>query len=255
MKEQILRKLKEFETNNKVEVLLAVESGSRGWGFASVDSDYDVRFVYKYPTEMYLGLQKPQDCYAWTDGELDFEGFDIYKFFDLLLKSNMNIIDWLFQTGENVYVDKLKNKSGLQKCVLDYFNHQTYISHNYGLCAKNFKQYFENPKAGEPNVKRYIYCIRAIASARYCSHYKTIAPLDFNKLIKKIFAQEDIADIDEMILIKNQSEHGEYQNEKWVDYIQSSLTQSHPKAEENDPKTYEVLLNQILQGELKEVKT
>ncbi len=48
MKEKILEKLKEIERTKGVEVLYAVESGSRAWGFASPDSDYDIRFIYKH---------------------------------------------------------------------------------------------------------------------------------------------------------------------------------------------------------------
>ena len=43
---EIERKLKEVEEKENVTVIMAVESGSRAWGFASKDSDYDVRFLY-----------------------------------------------------------------------------------------------------------------------------------------------------------------------------------------------------------------
>lgn len=42
----IVSKLREIEEKEKVRILLAVESGSRALGFASPDSDCDVRFIY-----------------------------------------------------------------------------------------------------------------------------------------------------------------------------------------------------------------
>lgn len=44
--EQIISELKSIEREEDVCILLAVESGSRAWGFPSADSDYDVRFIY-----------------------------------------------------------------------------------------------------------------------------------------------------------------------------------------------------------------
>lgn len=58
MRETILSKLDEIENRENVKILLAVESGSRAWGFASPDSDYDVRFIYVRPKEDYLRLEK-----------------------------------------------------------------------------------------------------------------------------------------------------------------------------------------------------
>ncbi len=39
MRETILKKLSEIEKKENVRILLAVESGSRAWGFASPDRD------------------------------------------------------------------------------------------------------------------------------------------------------------------------------------------------------------------------
>lgn len=54
--EEVRRRLADVEATDGVCVLLAVESGSRAWGFPSKDSDYDVRFVYIHPPEWYLSV-------------------------------------------------------------------------------------------------------------------------------------------------------------------------------------------------------
>ena len=54
MHNRIAEKLIEIEKTENVRILHAVESGSRAWGFASPDSDYDVRFIYVRPHEAYL---------------------------------------------------------------------------------------------------------------------------------------------------------------------------------------------------------
>lgn len=51
MKDLIVNELKKIESEHNVKILLAVESGSRAWGFASPDSDFDVRFIYVRPKE------------------------------------------------------------------------------------------------------------------------------------------------------------------------------------------------------------
>ncbi|MAX70889.1 MAG: nucleotidyltransferase, partial [Flavobacteriaceae bacterium] len=56
MKTKILNKLSEIERDKNIEILFAVESGSRAWGFASPASDYDIRFVYKHKKDWYLNL-------------------------------------------------------------------------------------------------------------------------------------------------------------------------------------------------------
>ena len=43
---EINEKLDEIEAKENVHILHAIESGSRAWGFASPDSDYDVRLWY-----------------------------------------------------------------------------------------------------------------------------------------------------------------------------------------------------------------
>ena len=78
MRETIIRKLHEIEKTENVRILLAVESGSRAWGFASPDSDYDVRFIYVRPKEDYLRLEKIRDVIELPlDDVLDINGWDL----------------------------------------------------------------------------------------------------------------------------------------------------------------------------------
>lgn len=45
VQEVIPAKLREIETSENIRILYCAEAGSRAWGFASPDSDYDVRFI------------------------------------------------------------------------------------------------------------------------------------------------------------------------------------------------------------------
>ena len=56
MRDTIREELDKIEDSHAVRVLFACESGSRAWGFASPDSDYDVRFVYVNEPLWYLRL-------------------------------------------------------------------------------------------------------------------------------------------------------------------------------------------------------
>ena len=56
IREEIIRRLAAAEKQHTVTILYACESGSRAWGFASPDSDYDVRFIYVHPQDWYLAF-------------------------------------------------------------------------------------------------------------------------------------------------------------------------------------------------------
>ena len=77
-------------------VLLAVESGSRAWGFPSPDSDYDCRFIYVRRSEDYLALWPQRDVIEFPmEDVLDVNGWDLGKALRLMLKGNAVVIEWL----------------------------------------------------------------------------------------------------------------------------------------------------------------
>ena len=89
-------KLREIENEYNVKVLMAVESGSRAWGFASPDSDFDVRFIYKRPRNEYLKLNQPRDVIEIpVDDIWDVNGWDLDKTLRLLYKSNPTLYVWI----------------------------------------------------------------------------------------------------------------------------------------------------------------
>lgn len=64
IRNNIINKLSEIEQEENVYIIMAVESGSRAWGFASPDSDYDVRFIYVRTEDDYLRLDGPMSRFS-----------------------------------------------------------------------------------------------------------------------------------------------------------------------------------------------
>lgn len=255
MKDKIVSALNAFAQEKQCKVWLAVESGSRAWGFSSTDSDYDVRFVYAYPKHTYLQMRKPVDNYEWLDKEnnIDFAGFDIYKYFNLLLNSNMTTIDWIFNPG--IYADNIKHKEAIQSTILRLFDKQTYIRHNYSLCANNYHKYFETPLENEPTAKRYVYCIRALLSAQYCQEHSSIAPINFWDLVGATIEDEkDKRELLEMVEMKKKTREKQwYRNPKWQKFIQDKLHIEPQYSKPQQQEEYYKQLNGLLLGELEEM--
>jgi predicted nucleotidyltransferase len=93
---RIQAELSAVERERGVKVLIAVESGSRAWGFPSADSDYDVRFIYVHPPEFYLTVFPKRDVIEKPiDKLLDIGGWDVRKALGLMMRSNAALLEWL----------------------------------------------------------------------------------------------------------------------------------------------------------------
>ncbi len=139
IKAEIQSEISRIAEENNIRILFACESGSRGWGFASPDSDYDVRFIFLHPTSWYLSVL-PQDdgMDFFVDKELDINGWDIRKVLRLLIKSNATTFEWLqspivYQTNEDF-------KASLWSLAQHFFQPKATIHHYLGLVKNALKK-------------------------------------------------------------------------------------------------------------------
>ena len=92
---KIAQHLDDIARSRDVDVLYAVESGSRAWGFASTDSDHDIRFIYRHPPAWYLSVRERRDVIELPldANNFDVSGWDLRKTLRLFLKSNPSLYE------------------------------------------------------------------------------------------------------------------------------------------------------------------
>jgi len=128
MTETILQKLLELEQAENIKILYACESGSRAWGFASPDSDFDVRFIYARKVNDYLTITDLPDNVGLPVNEvLDIDGWDLKKALRLFLKSNSTLYEWL--QSPIVYKEKLPTS----KMERRFGTHKKYLATGWHL--------------------------------------------------------------------------------------------------------------------------
>jgi uncharacterized protein len=178
MKYKILEKLKEIELEKGVEILYAVESGSRAWGFASPDSDYDIRFIYKHDLDYYLSLwEKPDVIEFMTADDLDGSGWDVRKTVKLLAKSNASLLEWIFSPV--VYYENEAFMTQIRTLAKDCFSPVACLHHYLGT-TKNFMDVCEQE---EVKLKSYFYALRTALAGKWIIVNHTFPPVDFRQLL------------------------------------------------------------------------
>lgn len=149
--------LADIERAHDVRILYAVESGSRAWGFASPDSDYDVRFLYVRPVEDYLSIRDLRDVIETPIVDLlDVNGWDIRKALGLLCKSNPALLEWL--VSPIVYRQDEAVVARLRR-LAEPAEHRGRARHHYLSIAKSQYRNFLGDR-DSVQLKKYFYCLR-----------------------------------------------------------------------------------------------
>ncbi len=208
MKEHIQGHLKRMAAEHGFRLLYACETGSRGWGFASPDSDFDIRFVVAYPQDKYLNLLEPTEQFntIFEDkGEvLDFNGWELRKFLRLLSKSNASPYEWL--QSPIIY----HNENGFREQIWEHapqcHSPRSAVHHYLGICHNSL----HSGITGEfINIKKYFYVLRPLLAAKWAAERQSIPPMQFAPLLSQLDPNSELmAAINELLEKKEQANEG-----------------------------------------------
>ncbi len=191
VRESVLQLLTRIERQRRLRVLFACESGSRAWGFASSDSDYDVRFIYAYRPAEYVGLKAPVGAFDQQEpGDIDLGGWDIRKTAELMRRSNPPLMEWL--ASPIIYRAESAPLASLRQLARWYFD-PLKAAHHYLSMARNvWKGHLESEP--QPVRKKYLYALRPLACIRYIALHRAQPPTAFAQVLAAIDWPREVMD-------------------------------------------------------------
>ena len=201
IRSEIERRLDAIEAEEGVRLLLAVESGSRAWGFPSPDSDYDVRFIYVRPMEDYVTLRERRDVIERPIvDEIDLNGWDLRKALNLMLKSNAVVSEWLespiYYRSDQAAIEALKALANRALAPI-------LVTHHYlRLARRQYERLFDG-KDVVP-LKKYFYVLRPALALRCLRLFpEDRVPMNLHEMIARSSLEEDLSrQIDELVAKK-----------------------------------------------------
>ena len=161
--------------------LFYIESGSRLWGIASPDSDFDVRGIHLHSKRQCFDFKSHRDTIEILDGDFDLVSYEIGKMFGLLAKGNPNVFEWI--RSNIIYFNNLPQWPELQTKIVENFDFGA-LFHHYRSLAKRHIRLMEAGK--KFTYKAAFYCIRGLLSAELAA--RQIIP---ELLIDDLFEQID----------------------------------------------------------------
>ncbi|MGV3613924.1 MAG: DNA polymerase beta superfamily protein [Fimbriimonas sp.] len=175
---RIQEELRRLEVEQGLRVLYACESGSRAWGFESVDSDWDVRFFYVRPRDWYLAIRDRRDVVeAMLPDDLDLAGWDLRKTLGLLLKSNPSLVEWL--ASPIVYAQDDAFMAEFRALAQGYISTERSFRHYLHMAQGNWRAYLQDEQVPR---KKYLYVLRPVYACRWLEAGLGSAPMEFDRL-------------------------------------------------------------------------
>ena len=199
MRERIINEIGHIEREEDVRVLFAIESGSRAWGFASTDSDWDVRFVYAHPRDWYLTINPGRDVIECPiEDDLDINGWDVRKALHLLRKGNAVLVEWL--QSPITYREDEWFTGRLREVVRDHVRPRAWMHHYMSQAKRNYREYLRRDLV---RTKKYLYCLRPLFACSWILRTNEAPPMEFQKLLEAEVPDPAMrATIDELVARK-----------------------------------------------------
>lgn len=174
--------LDDFAENPRVNVPLAIESGSRAWGFPSPDSDYDCRFLYVRSVTEYLSPWPSRDVIeSPPDGILDVNGWDLRKALQLLVMGNAAVLEWLrspitYRSDETFRRDMLELAERVS-------NRSLVGSHYLHVGRTQWKRFADD--GGQVPLKKVFYALRPALALRWMREHpaSAVPPMQIQQLV------------------------------------------------------------------------
>ncbi|MEH7179813.1 nucleotidyltransferase domain-containing protein [Neobacillus vireti] len=199
MKEHILEVLNQIEIEYEVKILYACESGSRSWGFPSMGSDFDVRFIYIHKRDWYLSIDQRRDVLEVpkhdrltisVDNLLDLNGWELTKALRLFRKSNPPLLEWLH--SNIIYYKQYSAIQKIQGLENHIFSPVSCIHHYLKMAKGNYRDYLNRD---EVKIKRYFNIFRPLLAAKWIEKHKEFPPVSFTVLVEEILPNGEIRKI------------------------------------------------------------
>ena len=218
--QRICDELAAIEAQENLTILLAIESGSRAWGFASPDSDYDVRFIYVRRRDDYLRLDERRDVCEWCLNEtLDINGWDFDKTLRLLRTSNPTLFEWM---NSPIVYHKHPAFDSLMADAGTFFRAEPTLYHYLHMAERSYREQLQRETV---KLKKYFYVLRPILACRHILRHASPPPMLFGDLVKEHLPAELLADVQALLRLKEStSEMGVGPKQQRVhDFIEQSL--------------------------------
>ena len=202
--QRVRHALAQLEAERNVRVLFACESGSRAWGFASRDSDHDVRFLYVHRRDWYLSVEDRRDVIELPIAEdLDVSGWELRKALRLLRKSNPPLHEWL--NSPIVYRLDPVFAADFGALAAEFYSPRRCFAHYLHMALGNWRDYLRGRE--EVSLKNYLYVFRPLLACRWIERQLGPVPMLFAELVEGVLEEAEVrAALDELVARKRSAE-------------------------------------------------
>lgn len=206
-----------------VKVLYACESGSRAWGFASPDSDFDLRFIYVHRRDWYLSIEEKRDVIEeMLPNDLDLSGWELRKALRLFRKSNPPLLEWI--SSPIVYAQNNQFVSEFKELMTTYYSPSSCFRHYLHMAEGNFRTYLQGDTVW---TKKYLYVLRPLLACRWIEQDRGPAPTVFADLFPVLENAELLGAVKDLVARKMQAD--ELSSAPRVDIISNFIESEIPR--------------------------